>query len=50
MPSIVIEREHGRYAIYVDNEFWSTCENMAEVAEEMEEIRDVYRKRDFCKV
>lgn len=46
MPNIVIERNHGRYAVYVDGEFWSTCENVAEVAEEMEEIRGAYRKRD----
>ena len=40
MPNIDIERAYGRYTIYVDGEFWSTCESMAEVAEEMEYIRD----------
>ncbi len=45
MPSIVVEREHGRYVVYVNSEFWSTCENMNEVAEEMEYIKDHYRKK-----
>lgn len=42
MPSIVIERERGAYVVYVDSEFWSTCENMTEVAEEMEFIKEQY--------
>lgn len=40
MPSIAIERDRGCYTIYVDGEFWGTCENMTKVAEEMEYIRD----------
>ncbi|MBQ8768840.1 MAG: hypothetical protein IJZ15_04250 [Oscillospiraceae bacterium] len=42
MPIIAIERENGRYVVYVDSEFWSTCESMSEVAEEMEYIRDQF--------
>ncbi|MBR6793372.1 MAG: hypothetical protein IKM48_03310 [Clostridia bacterium] len=43
MPSIVVERDHGCYIVYVNGEFWSTCESMAEVAEEMADIRDRYK-------
>ena len=43
MPSIVVERSRGCYTVYVDGKFWSTCESMAEVAEEMEYIRDQHK-------
>lgn len=42
MPSIAIERDRGMYVVYVGGEFWSTCENMTEVAEEMEVIKEQY--------
>lgn len=35
---ISIERDHGVYTIYVDEEFYCTCENMAEVTEELEKM------------
>ena len=43
MPSIVVERDRGCYIVYVNGEFWSTCESMAEVAEEMADIRDRHK-------
>ncbi len=48
MPDIEVKREHGRYAVYVDGEFWATCENVSEVAEEKDYILDRCRKPELC--
>jgi hypothetical protein len=37
---ITIERNRGIYTIYVDEEFYCTCESMAEVTEELEEMEE----------
>lgn len=40
--SIEVKKEYGRYTVYLNNEFYSTCENRNEVEEEIEEIRRIY--------
>lgn len=37
---ITIERNRGVYTIYVDEEFYCTCESMAEVTEELQEMEE----------
>ena len=32
---------YGRYEVYVNGNFWATCENWHEVTEEIEEIEEL---------
>lgn len=38
MRDVEIKREHGIYMLFVDGVFWSTCESLKDVEEELEEI------------
>ena len=40
MIGIEIIHERGVYTIYLDGDFWCTCENMAEVTEELISIEE----------
>lgn len=44
MPNIQVRYDRGHYTVYVDGQFWSTCENAAEVQEERAYIHDYYSK------
>lgn len=37
---IEIKRDRGIYTIYIDEEFYCTCESMAEVTEELISIEE----------
>lgn len=37
---IEIKHEYGRYTILINGEFYCTCENMAEVTEELISIEE----------
>ena len=45
MPSIDVRYDRGRYTVYVNGEFWSTCDNAAEVREEKDYIFNYYKER-----
>lgn len=38
---IEIRKEHGRYAVYYNGDFYCTCENQLEVEEEVNDLMQI---------